>query len=61
LTIERHADLFPKGGSVIENWVKHDLVASAFDSSLRDCDPEIEIDIQGTRYRILKDGTMTAY
>jgi hypothetical protein len=59
LAIERNADLFPKGGSVIENWVRHDAWCRLLVQALPcDCSPDVEISATGQRYLVLPDGEL---
>jgi hypothetical protein len=57
---ELHPDLFPKG-ELTHQFVKHDSWCRLLVQGLLcDCNPMIEVVIRGTRYRILKDGEVTA-
>jgi hypothetical protein len=54
LAIERNADLFPKGGSVIEHLVKHNDCCRLLIHALPyDCSPDVEISAKGQRYCVL--------
>jgi hypothetical protein len=60
LVFDLHPDNFPPG-EVSEQWIQHDhWCALLVQGLVCDCDPTIEVDIRGTRYRVLNDGEMTA-
>jgi hypothetical protein len=60
LAFERYPGWFPRG-ELSEQWVRHDDWCALLIQGLAcDCDPDIEIEVRGARYRISKEGTMTA-
>jgi hypothetical protein len=56
---EQYPARFPPG-EVSEQWIQHDHWCALLVQQMPcDCDPDIEIEVRGARYRISKDGVMT--
>jgi hypothetical protein len=58
LAFERNPELFPKG-ELSHQFVKHDHWCALLVQRMAcDCNPDIEIEVRGTRCRILPDGEL---
>jgi hypothetical protein len=57
----RYPGLFP-GGAITHHFIEHDhWCALLVQGCACDCNPDVELEVQGKHYRVLKDGSLKRF